>query len=48
MGRARRARRIAAAAAYGGGLGFAGVGAAGLVGYWTIKAEARHARRRIG
>lgn len=48
MGRARRARRIAAAAAYGGGLGLAGVGAAGLVGYWTIKAEARHARRRIG
>lgn len=48
MGRARRARKIAAAAAYGGGLGFAGVGAAGLVGYWTIKAEARHARRRIG
>lgn len=48
MGRARRARKIAAAAAYGGGLGFAGVGAAGLAGYWTLKAEARHARRRIG
>lgn len=48
MGRARRARKIAAAAAYGGGLGFAGVGAAGAVGYWTLKAEARLARQRIG
>ncbi len=48
MGRARRARRIAAAAAFGGGLGFAGVGAAGLVGYGIIRAEAKLARRAVG
>lgn len=46
MSRARRARRIAAAAAYGGGLGVAGMGAAGLVGYRVLKAEARIARHR--
>ncbi|HYO84848.1 MAG TPA: SGNH/GDSL hydrolase family protein [Dermatophilaceae bacterium] len=48
MGRARRARRIAAAAAYGSGVGFAGIGAAGLVGYGIIRAEAKLARRIVG
>lgn len=48
MGRARRARKIAASAAFGGGVGFAGMGAAGLVGYGIIKAEARLARRIVG
>lgn len=48
MGRARRARKIAAAAAYGGGLGAAGVGAAGLVGYLVLKAETVLARRIVG
>ncbi len=44
MGRARQARRIAAAAAYGGG-SLAGLGAAGL---GLLFAEARLARRTIG
>lgn len=48
MRRARRARRIAAAAAYGSGLGVAGMGAAGLVGYGVLKVEARIARRTVG
>lgn len=48
MSRASRARHIAAAAAYGGGIGAAGVGAAGLVGYGLLKAEARLARRIVG
>ncbi|MGL4743483.1 MAG: SGNH/GDSL hydrolase family protein [Dermatophilaceae bacterium] len=48
MGRARRARRIAATAAYGGG-GVAAAGAAlGALGYAVIKAEAALARRVIG
>ncbi|HMM93475.1 MAG: SGNH/GDSL hydrolase family protein [Micrococcales bacterium] len=48
MGRARRARRIAATAAYGGG-GIAAAGAAlGALGYGVIKAEAALARRVIG
>ncbi len=48
MGRARRARKIAATAAYGGG-GVAAAGAAlGAVGWGVIKAEAALARRVIG
>ena len=48
MGRARRARRIAQAAAYGGGFGVAGIGALGVLGYGLIKAEAILARRVVG
>lgn len=48
MGRARRARKIAATAAYGGGIGAAGVGAVGLVGYGVLKVEAQLARRIVG
>ncbi len=44
MGRARRARKIAATAAYGGG----GLAAAGAAGWGVIKAEAALARRVIG
>lgn len=48
MGRARRARKIAATAAYGGG-GLAAAGAAlGALGYGIIKVEAALARRVIG
>lgn len=48
MGRARRARKIAATAAYGGG-GLAAAGAAlGAAGWGLIKAEAALARRVIG
>ena len=48
MGRARRARKIAATAAYGGG-GLAAVSAAlGAVGYGVIKVEGRLARRIVG
>ena len=48
MGRARRARKIAATAAYGGG-GVAALGAAvGAAGWGVIKAEAALARRIIG
>ena len=48
MGRARRARKIAATAAYGGG-GVAALGAAvGAAGWGVIKAEAALARRVIG
>ncbi|GAA4392829.1 SGNH/GDSL hydrolase family protein [Ornithinibacter aureus] len=48
MGRARRARKIAATAAYGGG-GIAAAGAAlGAAGWGLIKAEAALARRVIG
>ncbi|HET7762066.1 MAG TPA: SGNH/GDSL hydrolase family protein [Phycicoccus sp.] len=48
MGRARRARKIAATAAYGGG-GVAAAGAAlGALGYVVIKTEAALARRVIG
>ena len=48
MGRARRARRIAATAAYGGGGVAAGIGALGALGYGVLKAEARIARRIVG
>jgi len=48
MGRARRARKIAATAAYGGGIGAAGIGALGLVGYGVLKIEALLARRIVG
>ncbi|MGO4599229.1 SGNH/GDSL hydrolase family protein [Terrabacter sp. 2RAF25] len=48
MGRARRARRIAQQAAYGGGVGVAGLGALSLLGYGLLRAEARMARRIVG
>ena len=48
MGRARRARKIAASAAYGGGIGAAGIGALGLVGYGVLKAETLMAKRLVG
>jgi lysophospholipase L1-like esterase len=48
MGRPRRARKIAAAAAYGGGIGAAGIGALGLVGYGVLTVEALLARRIVG
>ena len=48
MGRAARARRIASAAAYGGGRLAAVAGAVGAAGYWLIRAEAQIARRLIG
>ena len=48
MGRARRARKIAATAAYGGGIGAAGIGVIGLVGYGVLKVEAKLARRLVG
>ncbi len=48
MGRARRARRIAATAAFGGGLGAASAGALGLLGYGVLKVEATLARRAVG
>jgi lysophospholipase L1-like esterase len=48
MGRARRARKIAATAAYGGGIGAAGIGALGLLGYGVLKVEALLARRIVG
>lgn len=48
MGRARRARKIAQAAAYGGGVGVAGLGAMGLLGYALVRAEAVMARRFVG
>lgn len=48
MGRARRARKIAATAAYGGGGLAAGIGALGMVGYGVLKAEAKVARRLVG
>ena len=48
MGRARRARKIASAAAYGGGGVAALAGALGAAGYGLIKAEAKVARRLIG
>jgi lysophospholipase L1-like esterase len=48
MGRARRARKIAATAAYGGGIGAAGIGALTLVGFGVLKAEALLARRIVG
>jgi lysophospholipase L1-like esterase len=48
MGRARRARKIASTAAYGGGIGAAGIGFLGLVGYGVLKVEAQLARRVVG
>lgn len=48
MGRARRARKIAQAAAYGGGMGVAGLGVLSLLGYGLIRAEATVARRLVG
>ena len=48
MGRARRARRIAQTAAYGGGFGIAGIGVLGVVGYGLIRAEALLARMAVG
>lgn len=48
MGRARRARKIASAAAYGGGGLAALAGALGAAGYGVIRAEAAVARRQIG
>jgi lysophospholipase L1-like esterase len=48
MGRARRARRIAATAAYGGGGLAAGIGALGALGYGVLKVEAMMARRIVG
>jgi lysophospholipase L1-like esterase len=48
MGRARRARRIAATAAYGGGGVAAGLGLLGALGYAVLKVEAVLARRIVG
>ncbi|GAB3067971.1 SGNH/GDSL hydrolase family protein [Intrasporangium mesophilum] len=48
MGRARRARKIAQSAAYGGGMGVAGLGVLSLLGYGLIRAEAVLARRIVG
>ena len=48
MSRARRARKVAATAAYGGGGVAAGIGALGALGYGLLKAEARIARRVVG
>ena len=48
MGRARRARRIAQTAAYGGGFGIAGIGVLGAIGYGLVKAEALLARKAVG
>lgn len=48
MGRARRARKIAATAAYGGGGLAAASAAMGALGYGIIKAEAALARRIVG
>src|SRR5665647_3898353 len=48
MGRARRARKIAATAAYGGGIGAAGIGLLTLAGYGVLKAEVLLARRIVG
>ncbi|WP_406832136.1 SGNH/GDSL hydrolase family protein [Pedococcus sp. KACC 23699] len=48
MGRARRARRIAATAAYGGGGLAAGLTALGAVGYGVLRVEAGIARRLVG
>lgn len=48
MGRARRARRIAAAAVYGGGGLGAGIGVLGVVGFGILRLEAVLARRVVG
>lgn len=48
MGRARRARKIAATAAYGGGGLAAASAALGAIGYAVVRAEAAIARRVVG
>lgn len=48
MGRARRARKIAAAAAFGGGIGAAGLGALGLGTWGLLRGEAAVARKIVG
>jgi len=48
MGRARRARRIAQTAAFGGGVGVAGLGAIGALSYAVLRVEAALARRIVG
>ena len=48
MGRARRARRIAQTAAYGGGFGVAGIGVLGILGYGVVKAEKAVAHLMVG
>lgn len=48
MGRARRARKIAARAAYGGGLGAVGLAGVGLSTWAVLKGEAAVARRIVG
>ena len=48
MGRARRARNIAATAAYGGGLGAAGLAGVGLTAWAVLRGEAAVARRVVG
>ncbi|MEP7034619.1 MAG: SGNH/GDSL hydrolase family protein [Actinomycetota bacterium] len=48
MGRARRARKIAATAAYGGGIGVAGIGVVGLLGFGVLRVEALMARWLVG
>lgn len=48
MSRAQRARRIVSAALYGGGLGAAGLSAAGVVTYSLLRLEAASARRVVG
>ena len=48
MGRARRARRIAQTAAYGGGVGVAGLGAIGALSYGVLRVEAAMTRRIVG
>ncbi len=48
MGRARRARRIAAAAVYGGGGLGAGIGVLGMVGFAVLRVEAVLARKVVG
>ncbi len=48
MGRARRARRIAQTAAFGGGVGVAGLGALGVLSYGVLRIEAAMTRRIVG
>jgi lysophospholipase L1-like esterase len=48
MGRARRARRIAQTAAFGGGVGVAGLGAIGVLSYGVLRVEAAMTRRIVG
>lgn len=48
MTSARRARRIATRAAYGGGVGVAGIGALGVLGYGVVRVEKAIAHRVVG